>query len=93
MAAIPIGLAPLIGDFGLGAVIVQNRKLSDNQLGSLASAAVALGGLMTVSFIVLSGPNAVYFREMAVARHSGAELDLRHRFDPGATSGAAAARS
>lgn len=67
MAQIPIGLVQLIGSVGLGAVIVQNRKLSDAQLGSIATSAVALGGLMTVSFIVLSGPIAVYFREMAVA--------------------------
>ena len=67
MAAIPIGLAQLAGNLGLGIIIVQNRKLSDDQLASLATSAIALGGLMTVSFIVMAGPIAVYFREMAVA--------------------------
>lgn len=67
MATVPIGLARLVEDLGLDAVIVQDRKLSDDQLASLAGSALGLGVILTTTFIVLSGPIALYFREPTVA--------------------------
>ncbi|HLQ35058.1 MAG TPA: lipopolysaccharide biosynthesis protein, partial [Chloroflexota bacterium] len=67
MATIPIGLARLVEDLGLDAVIVQDRTLSDEQLAKLAGSALCLGSILTVSFIALSTPIALYFRETAVA--------------------------
>jgi len=67
MASIPIGLAQLIGDLGLQTVVVQNRTLSEDELASVATSALGVGALLTVLFIVLSRPIALYFREPAVA--------------------------
>jgi len=67
MAAVPIGLARLVEDLGLDAVIVQDRKLSEDQLASLAGSALCLGVILTTTFIVLAGPIALYFREPTVA--------------------------
>jgi O-antigen/teichoic acid export membrane protein len=67
MATVPIGLARLVEDLGLDAVIVQDRKLSDDQLASLAGSALCLGVTLTAAFIVLASPIALYFREPAVA--------------------------
>jgi len=67
MATVPIGLARLVEDLGLDAVIVQDRKLSEAQLASLAGSALCLGTLLTIAFMILAEPIAIYFREPAVA--------------------------
>jgi O-antigen/teichoic acid export membrane protein len=67
MATVPIGLARLVEDLGLDAVIVQNRRLSENQLASLAGSALCLGTTLTIAFILLAAPIALYFREPDVA--------------------------
>jgi teichuronic acid exporter len=67
MATIPIGLARMVEDFGLDAVLVQDRTLSQEQLGRLAGAALLLGGSLMGLFFILSVPIATYFREPAVA--------------------------
>ena len=66
MAALPIGLARLIEDLGLDAVIVQDRTLADDQLASLAGSALGLGVFLTACFMALSAPIAAYFREPGV---------------------------
>src|SRR6266516_1092897 len=47
MASIPIGLAQLSGDLGLQTVVVQNRALSKDELASVATSALGVGGLLT----------------------------------------------
>jgi PST family polysaccharide transporter len=67
MATVPIGLARLVEDLGLDAVIVQDRTLNDDQLARLAGFALGLGVTLTTTFVALAGPIALYFREPAVA--------------------------
>jgi O-antigen/teichoic acid export membrane protein len=67
MATVPIGLARLMGDFGLEAILVQNRTLAQTQLAALASTALVLAGALATLFIVLARPISWYFREPAVA--------------------------
>jgi O-antigen/teichoic acid export membrane protein len=67
MATVPIGLARLMGDFGLEAILVQNRTLAQTQLAALASTALVLAGALATLFIALARPISWYFREPAVA--------------------------
>lgn len=67
MATVPIGLARLMGDFGLEAILVQNRALGQAQLAALASTALVLAGALAALFIALARPISWYFREPAVA--------------------------
>ncbi|TKB64755.1 MAG: lipopolysaccharide biosynthesis protein [Nitrospira sp.] len=66
MASIPIGLARLVEDLGLDAIIVQDRTLTRVQLARLAGAAILLGLFLTSLFVILSIPIAGYFNEPAV---------------------------
>lgn len=66
MASIPIGLARMVEDLGLDAIIVQDRTLTHLDLARLAGAALLLGCLLTASFIALSLPISAYFNEPAV---------------------------
>lgn len=67
MATVPIGLARLMGDFGLEAILVQNRALGPADLAALASTALVLAGALAALFIALARPISWYFREPAVA--------------------------
>jgi O-antigen/teichoic acid export membrane protein len=67
MAAVPIGLARLVEDLGLDAIVVQDRTLDRDQLADIAGAVLCLGGVLTGLFFVLATPIAGYFREPAVA--------------------------
>lgn len=67
MATIPIGLARMVEGFGLDAVLVQDRTLSQEQLGRLAGAVLLFGGSLMGLFFILSVPIAKYFHEPAVA--------------------------
>jgi len=67
MATVPIGFARLVEDMGLDAIIIQDRKLSSEQLASLAGSMLGLGVLLTAAFLALARPIAAYFREPAVA--------------------------
>jgi len=67
MATVPIGFARLVEDMGLDAIIIQDRKLSSEQLASLAGSMLGLGVLLTGAFLALALPIASYFREPAVA--------------------------
>lgn len=66
MATVPIGLARLVEDMGLDAIILQDRTLDKEQLTSLAGTILCLGGALTLSFMALSTPIAAYFRQAAV---------------------------
>jgi len=67
MATVPIGFARLVEDMGLDAIIIQDRKLSSEQLASLAGSMLGLGVLLTGVFLALAQAIASYFREPAVA--------------------------
>ena len=67
MATVPIGFARLVEDMGLDAIIIQDRKLSSEQLASLAGSMLGLGLLLTGAFLALARAIAAYFREPAVA--------------------------
>jgi len=67
MATVPIGFARLVEDMGLDAIIIQDRKLSSEQLASLAGSMLGLGVLLTGAFLALAPAIASYFREPAVA--------------------------
>jgi len=67
MATVPIGLARLVEDLGLDAIIIQDRTLRPDQLASLAGSMLCLGVALTGSFVILAAPIASYFREPAVA--------------------------
>lgn len=66
MASIPIGLARMVEDLGLDAIIVQDRTLSRQDLSRLAGAALLLGVFLSALFVALSLPVASYFNEPAV---------------------------
>lgn len=66
MASIPIGLARLVEDLGLDAIIVQDRSLTRIELARLAGAALLLGLFLTGLFLALSLPVSAYFNEPAV---------------------------
>jgi PST family polysaccharide transporter len=63
MAMIPIGLARMVEDFGLDAVLVQDRSLSDQQLRRLAGFAVVLGICLAVLFSGLAPVAAHFFHQ------------------------------
>lgn len=67
MAAIPIGLARLIEDLGLDAIILQDRTLTKEQLQRLTGAAILLSMVLTMLFMSLSIPISLYFKEPQVA--------------------------
>lgn len=67
MATIPIGLARLIEDLGLDAIILQDRSLTKQQLERLTGAALLLSIVLMMLFISLSLPISIYFREPQVA--------------------------
>ena len=66
MASIPIGMARMVEDLGLDAIIVQDRNLTPGDLARLAGAALLLGAFLTALFTGLSIPIASYFNEPAV---------------------------
>lgn len=67
MATIPIGLARLIEDLGLDAIILQDRSLTNEQLRRLTGAALLLGTALMLLYIGLSIPISYYFHEPQVA--------------------------
>jgi O-antigen/teichoic acid export membrane protein len=67
MATVPIGLARIVEDFGLDAVIVQNRELTKDQLSQLGGLAIIVGLVLTAIFLALAHPVASFFGEPAVA--------------------------
>jgi PST family polysaccharide transporter len=67
MATIPIGLARLIEDLGLDAIILQDRSLTKEQLRRLTGAALLLSLALMILYIGLSIPISLYFHEPQVA--------------------------
>ena len=67
MAAVPIGLARLVEDLGIDSIIVQDRRLTHDEIAELGGLAIVVGVLLCVAFLLLSMPVASFFREPAVA--------------------------
>jgi len=67
MAAVPIGFLRVVEDFGLDAVLVQDRSLEREQLARLAGLALAVGLACCCVFLVAARPIAAFNREPVVA--------------------------
>jgi len=67
MATVPIGLLRIVEDFGLDAVLVQDRSLERDQLARLAGLALAVGLACCAVFLVAARPIAAFNREPLVA--------------------------
>ncbi len=67
MATVPIGLLRIVEDFGLDAVLVQDRQLGRDQLARLAGLAVLVGLTLAGVFLVGAESIAAYYREPLVA--------------------------
>lgn len=67
MATAPIGLLRMVEDFGLDAVLIQDRTIDAERQGRLAGLAVLLGLAFTLTLSALAAPIAAFFQELAVA--------------------------
>ena len=67
MATAPIGLLRMVEDFGLDAVLIQDRSIDGDRQGRLAGLAVLLGASFTLILSALAVPIAGFFKEPAVA--------------------------
>lgn len=67
MAMLPIGLVRMVEDFGLDAVLVQNRSLGRDIQAQLAGFALMLGAALAALFVIAAHPIAAFFNEPAVA--------------------------
>lgn len=67
MAMIAIGLVRMVEDFGLDAILVQDRSIVGLQQARLAGFILAMGAGLAVTFIALAHPIASFFGEPQVA--------------------------
>ena len=67
MAMLGIGLVRMVEDFGLDAVLVQDRGISGIRQARLAGLVILAGVVFFGAFVLLSGPIAGFFREPKVA--------------------------
>jgi O-antigen/teichoic acid export membrane protein len=63
LAMIPIGFARLIENFGLEAVVLQDRSLSSDQIARLAGVGVLLAVFLMGAFVLAAPLFAAYFHE------------------------------
>jgi O-antigen/teichoic acid export membrane protein len=68
MATIPIGLVRMIEDFGLDAILIQDRTIVDRRQAQLAGFILGIGGVLSVLSLALSHPIALFFKEPQVAQ-------------------------
>src|SRR5687768_6164824 len=66
MAMLAIGLARMVEDFGMDAVLVQDRAIGGTQQARLAGFVLLVGVLFALSFAALSQPIAGFFNEPQV---------------------------
>lgn len=66
-AMLPVGLVRLVEDFGLDAVLVQDRAIAGNVQAQLAGFALLLAGTLAVIFFLAARPIATFFHEPAIA--------------------------
>lgn len=67
MAVVYSGFVELVSDFGLGAAIVQRRRLGADRVARLGGLALALGLVLFAISIALANPIARFYNEPAVA--------------------------
>jgi teichuronic acid exporter len=67
MAMLAIGLVRMVEDFGMDAVLVQDRTISGERQARLGGLILAAGALLCGLFILLSVPIAAFFHEPQVA--------------------------
>lgn len=67
MAMLAIGLVRMVEDFGMDAVMVQDRSIDGVRQARLAGLILLTGFALCLAFIVLSGPVAMFFHEPQVA--------------------------
>jgi teichuronic acid exporter len=67
MAMLPIGLVRMVEDFGLDAVLVQDRTIDGTGQAKLAGFALLLGGALAAIFFAAAPLFANFFKEPSVA--------------------------
>jgi len=68
MAMIPIGLVRIAEDFGLDAILVQDRTIVGERQAQLAGFVLGVGALLTAVSMLLAAPIAAFFKEPDVAQ-------------------------
>lgn len=58
-----ISFFSLLSDFGLGAGVIQNKKLSDRDVNDIFSCSIYLGLVLMMFFILLSYPIATFYND------------------------------
>jgi teichuronic acid exporter len=67
MATIPIGLVRMVEDFGLDAILIQDRTIVGARQAQLAGFILCVGAVLTILSIALAHPIALFFKEPQVA--------------------------
>ncbi len=67
MAMLAIGLVRMVEDFGMDAVMVQDRSIDGVRQARLAGLILLMGFALCIAFIMLSGSVAIFFHEPQVA--------------------------
>ena len=67
MATIPIGLVRMVEDFGLDAILVQDRTIVEGRQAQLAGFVLGIGALLSLVSLALATPIALFFKEPQVA--------------------------
>jgi PST family polysaccharide transporter len=67
MAMIAIGLARMVEDFGLDAILVQDRTINPKQQAQIAGFILILAAFLCGVFLLIAHPVADFFREPQVA--------------------------
>jgi O-antigen/teichoic acid export membrane protein len=67
MAMIAIGLARMVEDFGLDAILVQDRTIRGRQQAQIAGLILILAAVLCCVFLLIAHPVAAFFREPQVA--------------------------
>lgn len=67
MATIAIGLARMVEDFGLDAILIQDRSIQGEQRAQLAGFILGFAMLLCLIFLLIAKPVASFFREPQVA--------------------------
>jgi teichuronic acid exporter len=68
MAMIPIGLVRMVEDFGLDAILVQDRTIVGKRQAQLAGFVLGIGATLTALTLVLARPIAAFFDEPQVTQ-------------------------
>ena len=67
MATVAIGVARMIEDFGLDAILIQDRSIQGEQRAQVAGFLLGFSTVLCLIFVLLAAPVASFFREPQVA--------------------------